>query len=123
MVQTLFQIAAFCSYIVYLIIAIYGVTTIKVGMNYAQLLPDGSKTSAYLSDFGDYMSTSISPSMEVLLPTCDMSILANQQRAINIIREFENQYFTLDAKFWLLDFLPFFERTGGEFYAVTNNKQ
>ena len=37
--------------------AVYGATTIQIGMNYVELLPDGSLTSQYLRDYGNYLGS------------------------------------------------------------------
>jgi uncharacterized membrane protein len=53
------------SYVVYICGAIYGVTTMQIGMNYVNLLPDDTITTEYLIDYSNYLARTFSPPMEV----------------------------------------------------------
>ena len=53
------QVFAALSYIAYLAIAVYGATTVQIGMNYVELLPDDTRTSRYLADYGEHLAKQI----------------------------------------------------------------
>ena len=117
------QIVTAVSYLLYLSTSIYGVTTMKIGMNYVNLLPDDTITTNYLVDYAKYLATSFSPAMEVMLPPTDMSQRLNQRRAIEIVQKFENGEYTSRAKCWIFEFLPFYERQfrdNVDFYILLN---
>lgn len=61
------QVAAAVSYIVYMGMSVWGATAIRIGMNYAELLPDGAPSSLYLNQYGHYFAASTTPPLEVAL--------------------------------------------------------
>uniref|UniRef100_A0A914USQ6 SSD domain-containing protein n=1 Tax=Plectus sambesii TaxID=2011161 RepID=A0A914USQ6_9BILA len=104
------QVIALLSYAAYLVIAAIGCGSMNVGMNYTELLPDGTPTSLYLEDYGRLFAAHSTPPLEVLVVDEDMSQTETQHAALQLVQRLEHDAFTGKAQMWLLDYLLFRDR-------------
>lgn len=102
--------------------AAVGCSTMSVGMNYTELLPDGAPTSRYLEDFGQLFAAHTTPPLEVLVINEDMSQTKNQHAALQLVQRLEHGEYTGKAQLWLLDYLLYRDRLrdrSKDFYEVS----